>query len=193
MAGECSVRSLGELAYLHDQQVTPADEPYAIFEHFYRSCATMATARTGFLLDGVIEVSQQATKTAAAILKMRENHRARISEYLGRAAANGHGQRVIDRPFDHPIVSVASVREWRGLSRARANQIVARFIRLSSCARSPAMRGTGPCGSSRICDYSKISRRIGHEGRNTTPNVPPPGRGGGVRCCDPPELRGASL
>ncbi|MFN7001767.1 MAG: Fic family protein, partial [Elioraea tepidiphila] len=48
-----------------------------------------------FFLDGVIEVSQQATHTAAAILRMREDYRAKITEHLGRAAANG--QRVMDR------------------------------------------------------------------------------------------------
>ena len=39
-------------------------------------------------LDGVIEVSREATQTAAAILSMREDCRARITENLGRAAAN---------------------------------------------------------------------------------------------------------
>jgi Fic family protein len=78
-----------------------------------------------FFLDGVIEVSQLATHTAAAILRMREDYRARITEHLGRAAANG--QRVMDRLFDHPIVSVATVREWLGLTPAGANQIVSRL------------------------------------------------------------------
>jgi len=78
-----------------------------------------------FFLDGVIDVSQQATHTAAAILRMREDYRARITEHLGRAAANG--QRVMDRLFDHPIVSVATVREWLGLTPAGANQIVSRL------------------------------------------------------------------
>ncbi|WP_245584250.1 Fic family protein [Silanimonas lenta] len=78
-----------------------------------------------FFLDGVIEVSQQATHTAAAILRMREDYRAKITEHLGRAAANG--QRVMDRLFDHPIVSVATVREWLGITPAGANQIVGRL------------------------------------------------------------------
>lgn len=78
-----------------------------------------------FFLDGVIEVSRQATYTAAAILRMREAFRARITEGLGRAAANG--QRVMDRLFEHPIVTVATVREWLGLTPAGANQIVARL------------------------------------------------------------------
>ncbi len=78
-----------------------------------------------FFLDGVAEVSQQATHTAAAILRMREDYRAKITEHLGRAAANG--QRVMDRLFDHPIVTVATVREWLGITPAGANQIVARL------------------------------------------------------------------
>ncbi|MEJ5377309.1 MAG: Fic family protein [bacterium] len=78
-----------------------------------------------FFLNGVIEVSNQATHTAAAILRMREEYRARITDHLGRAAANG--QRVMDRLFDHPIVTVAKVREWLDITPAGANQIVARL------------------------------------------------------------------
>lgn len=73
----------------------------------------------------MIEVSREATQTAAAILRMREDYRARITEHMGRAAANGH--RVMDRLFDHPIVTAATVREWLGLTPAGANQIVARL------------------------------------------------------------------
>ncbi len=81
-----------------------------------------------FFLDGVIAVSREATQTAAAILRMREDYRARITEHLGRAAANGH--RVMDRLFDHPIVTVATVRDWLGITPAGANQIVARLERV---------------------------------------------------------------
>jgi len=79
----------------------------------------------GFFLEGVVRVSREAAQTAAAILRMREAFRARITEELGRAAANG--QRVMDRLFDHPIVNVATVREWLDLTPAGANQIVSRL------------------------------------------------------------------
>lgn len=79
----------------------------------------------GFFLEGVVSVSREAARTAAAILRMREAFRARITEELGRAAANG--QRVMDRLFDHPIVNVATVREWLDLTPAGANQIVSRL------------------------------------------------------------------
>jgi Fic family protein len=78
-----------------------------------------------FFLRGVAEVSRQATATVAAILRMREDYRVRITEHLGRAAANG--QRVMDRLFDHPIVTVATVRDWLGITPAGANQIVSRL------------------------------------------------------------------
>jgi Fic family protein len=78
-----------------------------------------------FFLRGVAEVSDEATATAAAILRMREDYRARITEHLGRAAANGH--RVMDRLFDHPIITVATVRDWLGITPAGANQIVSRL------------------------------------------------------------------
>jgi Fic family protein len=78
-----------------------------------------------FFLRGVSAVSREATDTAAAILRMREDYRARITKHLGRAAANG--QRVMDRLFDHPIITVATAREWLGLTPAGANQIVNRL------------------------------------------------------------------
>ncbi|HQK88540.1 MAG TPA: Fic family protein [Acidobacteriota bacterium] len=78
-----------------------------------------------FFLRGVAEVSNQATDTAAAILRMREDYRAKITEHLGRAAANG--QRIMERLFDRPIVTVNTVREWLDVTPAGANQLVNRL------------------------------------------------------------------
>ncbi len=79
-----------------------------------------------FFLRGVAEVSREATVTAAAILRMREDYRARITDRLGRAAGNGH--RIMDRLFDHPIVAVATVRRWLGVTPAGANNLVNRLV-----------------------------------------------------------------
>ena len=79
-----------------------------------------------FFLRGVIEVSRESTETAAAILRMREEYRARITERLGRAAANGH--RVMDRLFDHPIVNVATVSSWLSVTPMSANNLVNRLV-----------------------------------------------------------------
>ncbi len=79
-----------------------------------------------FFLRGVAEVSREATDTAAAILRMREKFRSKINEGLGRAA--GNGQRVMDKLFDHPIVTVARVRQWLGVTPPAANNFVSRLV-----------------------------------------------------------------
>jgi cell filamentation protein, protein adenylyltransferase len=79
-----------------------------------------------FFLRGVIEVSGEATQTAAAILRMREEYRVRITERLGRAAANGH--RIMEKLFNHPIVTVARVRQWLDVTPAGANNLVNRLV-----------------------------------------------------------------
>ncbi len=79
-----------------------------------------------FFLRGVTEVGGEATRTAAAILRMREHYRSRITERLGRAAGNGH--RVMDKLFDHPIVTVAIVRTWLDVTPAGANNLVNRLV-----------------------------------------------------------------
>jgi len=81
-----------------------------------------------FFLQGVTKVSQQATETAALILRMREEYRAKITEHLGRASANGH--RIMDKLFDHPIITVVRVREWIGITTAGANQLVRRLVEI---------------------------------------------------------------
>jgi len=71
-------------------------------------------------------VSGEATRTAAAILRMREDYRAKITERLGRAAGNGH--RIMEKLFDHPIVTVATVRKWLDITPAGANNLVNRLV-----------------------------------------------------------------
>jgi len=78
-----------------------------------------------FFVRGVAEVSAGATATAAAIPRMREDYRDRITEHLGRAAANGH--RGMDHLFDHLIITMATVRDWLGITPVGANQIVNRL------------------------------------------------------------------
>lgn len=79
-----------------------------------------------FFLRGVIEVSQQATDTARRVLSLREEHRRRITEDLGRSAGNGH--RVLEYLYEHPIVSVNEVQELIGTSYPAANDLVGRLV-----------------------------------------------------------------
>lgn len=81
-----------------------------------------------FFLRGVIEVSAEATNTARRILVLREEHRALITEHLGRASGNGH--RILEELFDRPIVSVVQVQEITGTTYAAANRLVSRLGKL---------------------------------------------------------------
>jgi hypothetical protein len=114
-----------------------------------------------FFLRGVAGVSREATQTAAAIVRMREEYRAKITDRLGRAAANGH--RIMDKLFDHPIVTVARVREWLKITPG-ARTISSTASWTSACyARSPAMPATGASASIRISNCSKSLPRRVHE------------------------------
>lgn len=79
-----------------------------------------------FFLEGVAEVSSEATKTARRILVLREDHRRIITDDLGRAAGNGH--RLLEELYVQPIVSVNGVRQLTGTTYAAANQLVARLV-----------------------------------------------------------------
>ena len=79
-----------------------------------------------FFLQGVIEVSRQATDTARRVLNLREEHRRAITENLGRAAGNGH--RVLEHLYEHPIVSVNEVRKLIGTTYPAANDLVSGFV-----------------------------------------------------------------
>ena len=79
-----------------------------------------------FFLQGVVEVSQEAAATAKAILAMREEYRSKIADTMGRGAGSAH--RVMEKLFDQPIVSVATVREWLDITPAGANGVVNRLV-----------------------------------------------------------------
>ncbi|MBM4226825.1 MAG: Fic family protein [Gammaproteobacteria bacterium] len=82
-----------------------------------------------FFLRGVIEVAGEAAETARRILHLREQHRAAITEQLGRAAGNGH--KVLESLFDRPIVSVHDVQKLIGTTYAAANSLVSKLVRLN--------------------------------------------------------------
>jgi Fic family protein len=81
-----------------------------------------------FFLRGVIAVAGEATETARRIQLLREEHRDAIIERCGRAA--GNGQRVLERLFDRPIVTVSDVQKMTGTTYAAANVLVHRLMEL---------------------------------------------------------------
>lgn len=78
-----------------------------------------------FFLHGVAEVSLEATETARAIVALRERHRDTITQQFGRAA--GSGLIVLEKLFEHPIITVSEVRDILGVTYPAANTLVQRF------------------------------------------------------------------
>jgi Fic family protein len=81
-----------------------------------------------FFLQGVISVAREASDTARRIQLLREAHRTAVIERLGRAA--GNGQRVLEKLFDKPILTVSQVREMTGTTYAAANAMVQRMVEI---------------------------------------------------------------
>lgn len=81
-----------------------------------------------FFLQGVGEVSIQAADTARKILALREEHRSKIANHLGRAGGNGHI--VLEQLFARPVISVNEVRALIRASYPAANMLVEKFVDL---------------------------------------------------------------
>ncbi|HEX2195375.1 MAG TPA: Fic family protein [Actinomycetota bacterium] len=75
-----------------------------------------------FFLTGVAEVADEATENAHKIVAMREEHRATITEHLGRGA--GRALMLLEQLYFRPIVNVTAVMRMTGLSSPRANALV---------------------------------------------------------------------
>lgn len=91
-----------------------------------------------FFLRGVTSVSREATETARRVLALREDHRARVTIGLGRAAGNGH--KVLEHLYRCPIVSVSDVQELTGTTYTAANNLVSRLVELSVLVETTGYR-----------------------------------------------------
>ena len=91
-----------------------------------------------FFLRGVSSVSREATETARRILALREDHRMRVTEGLGRAAANGH--KVLEHLYQRPIIAVADVEGLTKTSYTAANTLVSRMVELGMLVEATGYR-----------------------------------------------------
>lgn len=80
-----------------------------------------------FFLRGVEQVSREATATAQAILRLREEHRQKIGQEAERSA---QGFELLEMLFGQPIVNVRMVQKRLGCSYVTANKLVDQFVRL---------------------------------------------------------------
>ena len=78
-----------------------------------------------FFLRGVFEVAQGATRTARAILDLRETHRQLIAGKGGGSAAR---MVLLDYLFEQPITTVRLVEQRLGCSYVTANNLVQQFV-----------------------------------------------------------------
>lgn len=81
-----------------------------------------------FFLEGVANVSREATITARRIVHLREETRTLLSEGLGRKTRNG--LLLLEGLFRRPIVTVAVVQQITGLSQPAANALTNDMERL---------------------------------------------------------------
>ncbi len=79
-----------------------------------------------FFLVGVAETAEEATETARAILRLREEHRHGIQERV----AGANGLRLLDLLFERPFVHVNLVKDELGVSFATANELIDQLARL---------------------------------------------------------------
>lgn len=78
-----------------------------------------------FFLRGIGEVAQEATATAASIVRLREDHRNIIAAHMPRSV--GSAQRLLEFLYTRPIITVNSVVKLTGLTYANANRLVNTF------------------------------------------------------------------
>ncbi len=80
----------------------------------------------GFFLDGVTETAGESIKTADKIVKIRERDMKKISGLSKKASETA--LKVYPNLFKLPILNVAKVMKWGGLTRAGAQSVVNRFV-----------------------------------------------------------------
>lgn len=81
-----------------------------------------------FFLDGVIETAKEAINTSAEIRRIRDKDMAKIQGLSKRESDSGI--KVLNYLFENPIVTTKSIRNATGFTRAGAQGLVDRFIRL---------------------------------------------------------------
>lgn len=81
-----------------------------------------------FFLDGVIEIANEAINIVDEITSLREKNMCKIQK-LGKRASES-ADVVLKQLYAQPIVNVAIVQEWTGFTRAGAQTVIERFIKM---------------------------------------------------------------
>lgn len=81
-----------------------------------------------FFLDGIIEVATEAIDIVDKITKLREGDMEK-AQSLGKRASES-AMMVLPRLYGQPIVNASLIQKWTGFTRAGAQTVIDRFIRL---------------------------------------------------------------
>ena len=79
-----------------------------------------------FFLQGIYEVSQEATETARKIVDLREAHRQLIAEHFGRVA--GNAMQVLETLYQKPFIKVQDIKDLTHVTYPAANQLMNKFV-----------------------------------------------------------------
>ena len=79
-----------------------------------------------FFLQGIYEVSQEATETSRKIVDLRETHRKLIAENFGRVA--GNAMQVLETLYQRPFIKVQDIKELINVTFPAANQLMNKFV-----------------------------------------------------------------
>lgn len=79
-----------------------------------------------FFLQGIYEVSQEATGTSRKIVDLREAHRKLIAEHFGRVA--GNAMQVLETLYQRPFIKVQDIIDLTHVSYPAANQLMNKFV-----------------------------------------------------------------
>ena len=81
-----------------------------------------------FFLDGIIEIADEAIDMVGEITALREDDMTKV-QTLGKRAAESAAL-LLPRLYGQPVVNVALVQKWTGFTRAGAQTVINRFIKM---------------------------------------------------------------
>lgn len=81
-----------------------------------------------FFLDGIIEIAQESIITVEKITKLRDEDLQKIQTLGSRAAESA--AIVLPQLYGQPIINVSNVQDWTGYTRAGAQRVIDRFVRI---------------------------------------------------------------
>lgn len=79
-----------------------------------------------FFLQGIYEVSQEATETSRKIVDLREAHRTLMAEKFGRVA--GNAMQVLETLYQRPFIKVQDIKALLNVTFPAANQLMNKFV-----------------------------------------------------------------